>query len=268
MFPEETKVKILEEFAMSMKCSGHRESFRQNIVKAVVCKYTDDLKAHMEGTRPLYRAKQERRSRPKYQRSKVSWLHKMGYNNLLMLPATPNSKLLKEVNSKLHNMDEPEKIKTYITEDYGVASKQMLCRSDPFPRRRCGDSMCLMCKNSDDAGTKCHVSNVGYKISCKVCHKVYIGTTSRNCKTRSAEHLKKRNSTINRHATVQHPGSRTEVADMYKMEVTGRFKDAMSRQVDEAVKISRAVRRQEDILNEKKEFSVLRLVALSANYEE
>ena len=55
---------------------------------------------------------------------------------------------------------------------------------------------------------------------------------------------------------------------MYKMEVTGRFKDAMSRQVDEAVKISRAVRRQEDILNEKKEFSVLRLVALSANYEE
>ena len=112
------------------------------------------------------------------------------------------------------------------------------------------------------------MSGVGYTITCKKCNRVYVGTTSRNCKTRSKEHLMKRNSTINRHVATQHPENNGEVADMYEMKVTGRFRDPMTRQVNEAVKISKAFRSHQELLNERKEFNILRLVALSAEDEE
>ena len=264
---EEEKAKILEEFGMSMKVSGHRESFRRNILRAVVDKYTKDLMAHQAGTSPIYRSKQERGVQLMRQRSKVEWLRKIGYNNLLVLPATPKSSLLKRVTNKLRNMEEPKGIRTYITEDYGIAGKQLLCRSDPFPRRRCGDNLCMACRNSGINGSRCQLSSVGYSITCRICSKEYIGTTSRNCKTRSIEHLKKGNSTINRHVATQHPEKLNEVADQYDMRVTGRFKDPLTRQVSEAVKINRAVRAGRELLNEKKEFGVLRLVSLSAESE-
>ena len=55
---------------------------------------------------------------------------------------------------------------------------------------------------------------------------------------------------------------------MYEMKVTGRFRDPMTRQVNEAVKISKAFRSHQELLNERKEFNILRLVALSAEDEE
>ena len=266
--PEEDKARILEEFAMCMKVSGHSESFRGNVVKAVIDKYTKDLNDHMEGRKPLYRCKQERNIKLKNRQSKVSWLGKMGYNNMLVLPSTPGSELLKRVNRKLRNMEEPKEIKTYIKEDYGVASKQLISKSDPFPKQECGNRLCMACTGGDNGGAKCQRSNVCYSIVCKMCHKEYIGTTARNCSTRSVEHLRKRDSAINKHIANNHPENQEEVVNQYSMKMTGCYKDAMTRQVTEAVKISRAVKMRKELLNERKEFSVLRLVKLSASCED
>ena len=228
----------------------------------------------MNGTKPLYRSKQERPVKRKYMKSKADWLSKIGFNNLLQLPTTPGGKLVKLVRKELRNMEEPRKIRTYIKEDYGVSSKQLISKSNPFPKQQCGDHLCMVCRRDNDSninnskGTKCLLSNVGYTITCRTCGREYIGTTSRNCKTRSVEHLTATNSTINRHVTNDHPGNSGATADQYSMRVTGHFQDPMTRQISEAVKIRRARNENKDLLNEKKEFNILRLVSLSAEYEE
>ena len=232
--PVDEKAKTLGEFAMSMKISGHTQSFRSYIIKAVVNKYINELQAHRNRTKPLYRTKQERARQTHQTKSKASWLEKMGYNNLLVLPSTPRSKLAKMVTNKLRNIEEPDNIKTYIMEDYGLASKQLVSRSNQFPKPRCGDALCIMCneneQNSETQRTKCLISNVGYSITCKSCNSEYIGTTSRNCRTRSREHISKRDSAINKHVIEKHPEDHRRPVEQYNMRVTRRFRDPVNRQ--------------------------------------
>ena len=262
--PLAMRANVLQEFAASMMLSGHSESFREYVLTAVMRKYEKDLQAYNEGAKPLYRKKSDRTDNSVQTKSKTAWLEKVGHNNLMVIPNTPGSKLLKHIKQKLQNIDEPEGIKTLFREDGGIAGKQLLCRSDPFPRRNCSDTMCMMCSSGNDTLAKCRVSNVNYEIECKCCNKVYIGTTSRNCRVRGKEHASNGTSTINKHAAFCHP---TDRGNQYEMRIVRHFNDPLTRQVHEAVKISRAVKERRGILNEKKEFNVLRLVQLSAEYD-
>ena len=270
--PWSVKSNIMQDFAVSMMMSGHSESFRSYIIEAAVSKYDRDLRAYIEGVRPLYRAKGERQPNNRNARSKTAWLENVGCNNLLVIPSTPESKLLKLVQHSLRNMEEPEGVKTLIREDNGVSGKQLLCKSDPFPQRSCRDVYCMVCSSSDNnsGGATCRLSNVGYDIKCKHCDGLYIGMTSRNCRTRSREHLHNSNSTICKHASRCHPQdsqNRSDVASGYEMKVIRRFKDPMTRQVNEAVRISRAIKMKKQLLNERKEFNVLHLIKVSADYD-
>ena len=271
--PWSVKSEIMQDFAVSMMKSGHSESFRSYVIEAVVSKYDRDLRAYCEGIKPLYRAKGERPPNKPNARSKTAWLENVGCNNMLVIPSTPGSKLLKLLQHSLRNMEEPEGVKTLIREDYGVSGKLLLCKSDPFPQRSCGGAYCMVCTSSgnNSGGATCRLSNVGYDIKCKHCDGVYIGMTSRNCRTRSREHLRNSNSTICKHAGRCHPREsqdRSDVASGYEMKVVRRFKDPMTRQVNEAVRICRAVKMKKRLLNEKKEFNVLHLIKVSAGYDE
>ena len=263
--PLDVRVSILQEFAASMMLSGHTESFREYILTAVLRKYEKDLKEHNEGTKPLYRKKADRTKNTSQAKPKTAWLEEIGHNNLLVIPNTPGGKLLRRIKQKLYNIDEPEGIKTLIREDGGIAGKQLLCKSDPFPLRNCSDRTCMMCSSGNVTQARCRVSNVSYDIKCKSCRKVYIGTTSRNCRVRGREHASCRTSTINKHATSCHS---TDGENQYQMKVVRQFRDPLTRQVNEAVRISRAMRGRKEILNERKEFNVLRLVQLSAEYDQ
>ena len=84
--------------------------------------------------------------------------------------------------------------------------------------------------------------------------KVYEGETSRSARLRGAEHLaqlanKSEKSVLYKHQMTTHKD--TEVK--FKMEITGQFKDALTRQANEAVRI--ANRPSRELLNSKSEFN-------------
>ena len=113
--------------------------------------------------------------------------------------------------------------------------------------------------NPDDVKVACNTNNVGYRWRCMTCKendidKVYEGETSRSARLRGAEHLaqlanKSEKSVLYKHQMTTHKD--TEVK--FKMEITGQFKDALTRQANEAVRI--ANRPSRELLNSKSEFN-------------
>ena len=83
---------------------------------------------------------------------------------------------------------------------------------------------------------------------------VYEGETSRSARLRGKEHLsalngKRADSFLYKHKTLEHEEEEMEVS----MEITGLFKDALSRQADEAVRIKS--RNNDELMNSKSEFN-------------
>ena len=84
--------------------------------------------------------------------------------------------------------------------------------------------------------------------------KVYEGETGRAARTRGAEHLKefekkKEKSVLFKHKMTDHKDEDVR----FKMEITKKFKIALSRQANEAVRIS--TRPDSELLNSKSEFN-------------
>ena len=83
--------------------------------------------------------------------------------------------------------------------------------------------------------------------------KVYEGETGRSAWTRGAEHLnefekKKEKSVLFKHKLTDHKNETVK----FKIEITQKFKEALSRQANEAVRIS--TRPDHQLLNSKSEF--------------
>ena len=105
----------------------------------------------------------------------------------------------------------------------------------------------------------CNTANTGYRWTCKTCQqnenrvKVYEGESSRSIRIRSLEHIKafeakKSHSVMYKHKMMDHKDEKVE----FDLEITGIFKDALSRQANESVRIYS--RHGSEILNSKSEF--------------
>ena len=86
-------------------------------------------------------------------------------------------------------------------------------------------------------------------------HKSYEGETCRNAHLRGKEHqrdimLKNEKSAIYKHIKNDHTEEEENVT--FQMKVTGRFKSAMARQIDEGIRIQN--RHPNELLNSKSEF--------------
>ena len=151
-----------------------------------------------------------------------------------------------------------ERIK--ITEKGGIKIANILTNKNPFKKERCQEEWCPLCKgNLGSFKTECNVNNAGYRWVCRTCQKnknktkVYEGETSRSIRVRTMEHLKafeakKSHSVLYKHKMVDHYEEEVE----FGLEVTGKFKDALSRQANESVRIYS--RSNLEILNSKSEF--------------
>ena len=105
----------------------------------------------------------------------------------------------------------------------------------------------------------CNTNNVGYSWSCKTCQdrnitKIYEGESSRSARIRGKEHLtafekKKTDSVLYKHKLSDHKNEDV----IFEMKISGIFKDALSRQANEAVRINS--RKNGEILNSKSEFN-------------
>jgi hypothetical protein len=140
----------------------------------------------------------------------------------------------------------------------------MLAKKDPFPIKKClGGNLdkCMLCKSSGDNDLKisCRQNNVGYGLLCHTCserniEKVYEGESARSGRLRGSEHLrgfqkKDPKNVIFKHQQSDHPNEMMEM----KMVITGKFRDALTRQSNEAVRIQR--RPNKTLLNSKSEMN-------------
>ena len=139
--------------------------------------------------------------------------------------------------------------------------KDILVVKNPFPTTVCEMKKGLLCKNRNDsnqAKIPCSSNNVGYRLICETCQergldKVYEGETSRSARIRGSEHLSQFRSGREDSALFKHKQNDHMEEEMkFKMEITKKFRDPLTRQADEAVRISS--RKKSEILNSKNEF--------------
>ena len=114
--------------------------------------------------------------------------------------------------------------------------------TDPFQKQCAPCVNCLSCRYSKSA-TNCRVANVGYSITCKLCkdrkiEQIYIGETCRNIYIRGKEHQnllekKSEKSVMYKHIKEKHSDEENKVK--FDMRISGRLKNPMTRQLDEAI---------------------------------
>ena len=148
----------------------------------------------------------------------------------------------------------------------------------------CGRNKCVTCTQDDEKKLNCYQRSVVYESSCLKCHPggnkekqgedmvlsgfgLYTGETSRSVFERVGEHMKNasvldRESHIVKHWFLSHPEDKEPPG--FKFRVVGQYKDCLSRQVKEAVRIQN----RPGNLNSKGEFGGGRIPRLTIEKDE
>ena len=138
-----------------------------------------------------------------------------------------------------------------------------LVQKDPFPKLKRDQKKCLVCgsEKSENLKIACNSNNVGYKLECDTCLdrgqiRSYEGESSRSARIRGAEHLadlekKRPKSVLLKHKLNEHIDEEMRI----RMEITRKFKDPLTRQANEAVRIKSRSTNPGELLNSKSEFN-------------
>ena len=173
----------------------------------------------------------------------------------MFVPATPGSVLAQMWKQEIERMGGPAKIR--VEEKRGKSMKSLFQKSNPSKSKGCDRENCLVCVNGKGEGGHCKKMNIGYTVNCDTCRGVtvqYTGETSKSGYQRGLGHLaryhgKQEDSPLWKHAVLHHEGS-LDVA--YSMKVVKSFREPLTRQVNEAVRMNRC---EADIcLNSKSEW--------------
>ena len=186
---------------------------------------------------------------------------------MLFVPHTPGGILAKEMRKREDELNKFTKERIKIVEGGGIQVRNILSTKNPFQGEKCSQKWCPLCHydhmvdNSEVRIIPCNSNNIGYRWICSTCEnqnicKVYEGETARSTRIRSREHItalkqKKSDSVLYKHKLTEHPNEEVK----FKFEVTDRFKDALTRQANEALRI--ASRKNTELLNSKSEFNHL-----------
>ena len=265
---EDVKNEHLNRFMLKMKNSGYTQNFRTQILKSALNAFEKMVEEDRIGTKPLYRKRtwnEENRLQEKEAKRK-NW-YKTGnkseknYKSVLFVPPTPGSILLREIRNREEELNKHSSERIKIVEKGGIKMEKMLINKNPFKNEKCQEKWCPLCKGEyGDFKIACNTNNTGYRWVCKTCEKtknvtkVYEGETSRSIRVRSIEHIrsyekKKTSSVLHKHKMLDHINEEVE----FELEITGIFKDALTRQANESIRIYN--RHGSEILNSKSEFN-------------
>ena len=258
-----------------MKNSGYSTQYRIQILDSAEKAFEKMIEDDKNGVKPLFRSRdwnKDERNQQK-ERKKLDWYKnggviedgtergKIEYKTVLFVPVTKGGGLGKELRKREEEINKYSKERIKIIEDGGVQMKDFLVKKDPFPNLKCGRKNCLIC-NSEVAETlkiPCNSNNIGYRLNCDTCiergqTKVYEGESSRAARVRGTEHLRdlkneKMDSALFKHKENEHKSEEMKIS----MEITKKFKDPLTRQANEAVRINN--RGKSELLNSKSEFN-------------
>ena len=242
------KAAHLNKFSWQMKISGYPEGYRRSVISGAVQRYQEMVKTEQEGGTPLFRSRKVilNKKESKKGRCSASWFLQGDVRQIVMLPATPGSKLVQEVRKEIGNIRGPDKGVTKVIERGGKPVTAGLIKKNPFPRDRCDfdEPRCIV-------GAGCSTVGACYEINCKLCegesgdsgapnprrHK-YIGQSGTTIHRRMLSHISKKDSVISRHQGEYHQGAK-ETKEMV-MKVTKVTRGVLERLVSEGLQIAKA----------------------------
>ena len=253
----QTIAPVLTDYMTRMMAAGYRENYRRSVLTNAFRIHDKMVREHEEGIRPYNRPhdwQAEKRRLDKVSKNR-NWSTKGGFIAPIIIPATPDSELL----HMLREVAETEAVnglKFKILEKGGKMVKRAVQKSNPTGSPGCTSPDCVACKEGRGKGGNCRKGNIEYRMNCNQCPEAdpshYIGETSRNIFTRGKEHVDKsktktEDSFIVKHQQQKHNGQPAN----FTGEVTGAFRDCLSRQVSEGVSIRRS---KGNIMNSKSEW--------------
>ena len=215
-----------------------------NVLKQALSRFSGMVKADQEGSQPLYRDRSWYRepNNQRKQKKKKDWTN--GCDGVIFVQATPNGVLAKKFRETIEKF--PSDIKLRVVEKGGRSMQSTLVKTNPGRSIGCSKNNCFSCKNGKGEGGDCRTKNVGYEIGCVECSDtksvLYHGETSKNAYVRGLQHqenykYKLQSSALYKHAQADHQ-SRMDVN--YCMKVKSKFRDTLTRQVNEGVRIARS----------------------------
>ena len=251
---------------LKLKNSGYNRKYRIEILDSALKGFEKMVEEDRKGTKPLFRnrnwKKEEREAQKKEKR--LNWYKNEGkngiqYTSVLFVPPTPGGILAKQLRKREEELNKHNSERIKIVEKGGENVENILTKKDPFEKETCKEKMCPLCTGTKKRKIFCNTNNVGYRWVCNTCKeddktRVYEGETSRSGRLRGIEHVralknKREDSVLYKHQMVEHGGMEAD----FKLEITGVFSDALSRQADEAVRIS--TRKKYELMNSKTEFN-------------
>ena len=264
---EEVKMKHLNDFMLKLKNSGYNRKYRAEILDSAFKAFEKMLEDDRKNVKPLFRSrdwnKAEREATKR--NKKIHWYRneesKIQYKSILFVPPTPGGVLAKQMKEREEELNKFSDERIKIVEKGGRNIESLLAKKDPFGKENCTEKLCPLCNNSgkNKMDIACNTNNVGYRWTCTTCKEdkkiaVYEGETSRSARLRGLEHISGKNNkqpdnVLYKHQLKEH---KNETAT-FEMEITGTFKDALSRQADEAVRIY--ARQGHELMNSKSEFN-------------
>ena len=264
LLPWTETTKHINNFMARLQYSGYNRKFRAQIAKSALKAYREIKRKDETGEKPMYRNKSwKRKERRKDKRDKkTQWYKKGGYDTVVFVPCTPNSELKKNYEKIIERTN----IKIKVIERRGQTLKSKLVRTSNTKGKKCRKSEgCMMC--GEEGNGKCRQDNITYQIKCSQCKDIYIGESSRNAYTRGKEHLyqmekKDKDSIMLRHYNHKHRENETPT---FKMTILGTYRNALDRQISEAVKISRTPR--DTLINNKSEFRQNKMMRTELTFE-
>ena len=262
----------LDRFMLKLKNSGFSQKFRREILDSAFKAFEIMKIEDKNGVKPLYRSRTwnlEERRKNKSEKKQNWWNSSHGkikYKSVMFVTPTPDSALIKELKQREEELNKNSDERVKFVEKGGQKVKNMLGTKKSFKNTKCVQNTCPLCNNSDfvegaptEDGIPCNSNNVGYRWVCLKCKeqekiKVYEVETGRSARIRGLEHVKelqhkKKNSVLYKHIQAEHKNETIK----FKMEITKCFKDALTRQANEAVRISN--RSGSQLLNSKSEFN-------------
>lgn len=258
--PWTEQIQYINRLMISMKWGGYSIHQREIVARRILAKYHNNISNYRDTGRPLYRSKEERASILK--EDKTSWFRKTGATATFTIPYTPGSQLAKLVRNAIKGSG-PVGTQVLVLEKPGNRVMAEIGKNNPFPRKNCGRDNCPL----EVCNEKCYNQGIVYEATCVRCIDIdvnigsssnrylYIGETSRTIYTRYQQHISdymKASRTTNSrseddcsswmwdHSSLVHGGVRDYYND-YKFKPLSSHRDPLSRQITEAVRISKAI---------------------------
>ena len=224
------------------------------------------------GAKPMYRSREwnrEERNANKLKK-KLNWWNieksKIKYKSILFVTPTPGGVLLKDLEKREAELNKNADERIKMVEKGGLKIKDILGTKSTVKKSNCQEKSCPLCTRSEfvepsteDNQIPCMTNNVGYRWVCLKCKEigritVYEGETSRSARVRGAEHLKglegkNIENVLYKHKVSEHKNEEVK----FQMTITKKFKDALTRQANEGVRIYG--RPSSETLNRKSEFN-------------